>query len=85
MGVTYLQHRIKTGLHTNSSKPVKVLKINDQLVRLIPNKDELVKILAGVICVFYIYLVLMLMAGAIETACDVSSTKFHRTYNPDTQ
>ena len=31
--------------------------------------------------VIYIYLICLLMAGAIESADDVSTTKFHRSYN----
>ena len=79
MGVDFLQHRTVTGLHSNSYGPKK-LKMNGRFT-LFPNKKECLSLLAGVVCVFYIYVILMLLAGAIETACDFSENKFHRTYN----
>ena len=77
MGVNSLQHRIVTGL--NNRGPVQP-KVNRKL-NLLPNKNEFVSIVFGVICVLYMYLISMLLAGAIETASDIPSTKFHHTYN----
>ena len=80
MGVTYLQHRLVTGLHCNRCLPMK-RKVNDK-ISLVPNKVETLKIMFGVICVVYLYLILMLLAGAIETAGDnISVTRFHCTYS----
>jgi hypothetical protein len=35
----------------------------------------------GVVCVVYIYLICLLMAGAVDTAGDIAEPKFYRTYN----
>ena len=81
MGVTFLQHRIVTGLHSNS-KPKSKLKGKPN-GKFTLTKTEFLNILYGVICVMYIYLICLLLAGAVETASNITliGYKFHRTYD----
>ena len=77
MGVTFLQHRTVTGLYLNNSFKCKV-KLNGKFTF---TKSDILKIIYGIICVIYMYLICLLLAGAVETACDITATQFHRTYN----
>ena len=68
MGVTFLQHRTVTGLHYS---------INfyqnhgcSKTVNTSVSKDDVKKIVYGSVCVVYVYLLCLLMAGAVETASD---------------
>ena len=82
MGVTYLQHRIVTGSFA------KFNKVNDNNIsgkRISGTcdsyKNEYTMILYGILCITYIYMICMLLAGATKTACDIPATKLHRSYD----
>ena len=76
MGVTFLQHRIVTGMH------VKALKARGkQAGKSKVNKSEMLTIIYGAMCVIYTYLICMLLAGAVTTSCNIKDYKFHRTYD----
>ena len=82
MGVTFLQHRIVTGcgahkysIHSGASKYTK--RCSDKRSW----KNDLTIILYGIICIFYVYAISLLLAGAIITAGDVSVTRLHSSYN----
>ena len=79
MGVNYLQHRIVTGLHANS-KPKSKEKRDGKFTF---TKKEFLNILYGIVCVMYIYLICLLLAGAVETASSNTNIeyKFHRSYD----
>ena len=79
MGVTFLQHRIVTGLHSKSMPKSKGKRDG----KLTFTKKEILKIIYGIICVMYIYLICLLMAGAVETASSITHAgyKFHRSYD----
>ncbi len=76
MGVTFLQHRIVTGMH------VKTLKVQGKQPGMSKlSKAEILTIIYGVICVIYTYLICMLLAGAVSTSCNIKDYKFHRAYD----
>ena len=79
MGVTFLQHRIVTGLHSNSMPKSKGKRDG----KFTFTKKEILKILYGIICVVYIYLLCLLLAGAVETASRITHKgyQFHRSYD----
>ena len=79
MGVTLLQHRVVTGLYNNSLEG-KNCKVKPNGKFTLP-KNDFLTITYGVVCVIYTYLICLLLAGAIDTAQDITVTKFHRTYN----
>ena len=76
MGVTFLQHRIVTGLYNSCTKST--VKLNGKFNI---TKREVLYLVFGAICVIYIYLLCLLLAGAIETASEITEPKFYRTYN----
>ena len=81
MGVTYLQHRIVTGSFANNK-----LHITDVSGKRIGGKcnsykNEYTMILYGTLCITYIYMICLLLAGATKTACDIPETKIHRSYD----
>ena len=78
MGVTFLQHRIVTGLYSNTMPKSKGGQ-NGKFTFTF-TKKEVLNILYGGICVIYIYLICLLLAGAIEVAPNTGH-KFHRAYN----
>ena len=79
MGVTLLHHRVVTGLYYNNNQRNNYkVKPNGKFTL---SKNDFRIITYGVVCVIYIYLICLLLAGAIETAHDITATKFHRTYN----
>ena len=79
MGVTYIQHRIVTGLHSNKLPKSK----GKQDGKLHFTKSDILKIIYGVICVIYLYMICLLLAGAVETASSITNIeyKFHRAYD----
>ena len=76
MGVTFLQHRIVTGMHMKTLKPPVKIAGNPKL-----RKNEILTIIYGAVCVIYTYLICMLLAGAVTTSCNMTDFKFHRTYD----
>ncbi len=76
MGVTFLQHRIVTGMHVRTlrARGKKAGKSN-------LNKAEILTIIYSVMCVIYTYLICMLLAGAVTTSRNIKVYKFHRTYD----
>ena len=78
MGVTFLQHRIVTGLYSNI-RPKSKGELNGKFTFTF-TKKEVLNILYGGICVIYIYLICLLLAGAVEVA-PITEHKFHRSYN----
>ena len=77
MGVTFLQHRIVTGMH------VKTLKLRGKQAGnpKLNNTEMLTTIIYSVMCVIYMYLICMLLAGAVTTSCNIKDYKFHRAYD----
>ena len=80
MGVTFLQHRIVTGSFSNITKSnfSKSKKLNGKFSM---DKDIQRNIIYGVTCVIYVYMICLLLAGAIETASSTTTTKLHRAYD----
>ena len=76
MGVSFLQHRTVTGLYNTSFKLKG--KLNG---RFTLTKKDILNVVYGIVCVIYIYLICILLAGAVNTARDITKTNFHRTYN----
>ena len=79
MGVTLEQHRVAIGLYNTTNRNTFVK--NRPNSRFYISKNEFLKITYGLVCVIYVYLICMLLAGAIETASNLTATKLHRTYN----
>ena len=79
MGVNYLQHRI--GIGSNATRCLRRSK-NDTCSNTANNdKNLFVSMIYGAVGVIYVYLICLLLAGAVETARDNSETRFHRSYN----
>ena len=75
MGVTFLQHRIVTGLYSIKSRG----RLNGKSISC---KYKILNILYGVVCVIYMYLICLLLAGAVETTSNIIGPyKFHCSYN----
>ena len=79
MGVTLEQHRVTIGLYNTTNRNTFVK--NRPNSRFYISKNEFLKITYGLVCVIYVYLICMLLAGAIETASNLTVTKLYRTYN----
>ena len=90
MCVTYLQHRVVTGSFANN-RPHKTC-ITREGISGMRNDDNLSKeekeecfmiplILYSVVIISYMYVILMLFAGATKTASDIPITKMHRSYD----
>ncbi len=80
MGVTYLQHRIVTGLHSNKLPKSK----GKQDGKLHFTKSDILKIIYGVICVIYLYMICLLLAGAVDRASsNIACVRYrlHRSYD----
>ena len=78
MGVTFLQHRIAMGSFATSNlkKGRKSMPMN-----MTTTKNDIVRIVYGIILVIYMYIICLLLAGATNSACDVSRPMLHRSYN----
>ena len=72
MGVTFLQHRIVTGMHVRTLRTRGKRAGKSNL-----NKAEILTIIYSVMCVIYTYLICMLLAGAVKTSCSMTDFKFH--------
>ena len=81
MGITYLQHRVVTGsfaVNRSNENHVSSKRINGKCNL---NKNEVVMIMYGIVCVTYVYMICLLLAGAIVTSSDMPVTKLHRSYD----
>ena len=79
MGVTFLQHRTVIGLY--SPKVKCNAKLNVDSITTI-EKSAILKLIYGLMIVVYVYMICLLLAGAIETASEYSDQTFrmHRSY-----
>ena len=83
MGVTYLQHRIVTGSFATCNENCYCStgkRINGKC-NSYDLKNEFKMIMCSIFSITYMYIILLLMAGAINTACDIKVTKLHRSYD----
>ena len=69
MGVSFLQHRIVTGMAARTVRTNK--KLNGNFNRL--DKAEILMIIFGVVSMIYVYMLCLLLAGAVETASDLTT------------
>jgi len=82
MGVTFLQLRTVIGLY--SPKVKCNAKLNVDSITTI-EKSAILKLIYGLMIVVYVYMICLLLAGAIETASEYSDQIFlmHRSYGSD--
>ena len=83
MGVTYLQHRIVTGSFATSKCKRKGYfslgrRINGKYM-FYDNEGKMIT--WSVFSIIYVYVLLLLFAGATKTACDITEPTFHRSYD----
>ena len=76
IGVSYLQHRVVIGsfsckVTSKYMRPCKS-KCNEKW-----SKNEASNVIYGLICIVYMYVICITMAGAVENTCDVSVKKIH--------
>jgi hypothetical protein len=78
MGVTFLQHRTVTGVYSSTNSKCIVLgkRVNGKCSATV----EWWSIAYVATFMIYVYEICLLLAGAIETACDIPTTGLHRSY-----
>ena len=81
MGITYLQHRIVTGSFTTCKQNYRTGKGIGGKCNSYDHENEFKMIMCSIFGIIYMYIILLLMAGAINTACDIKITNLHRSYD----